>query len=352
MQLVPWLVSIPLVFTQSNLDVPGGTSRDMSPLAATFDRIVRASKSEVGVTLIHLQSGTRLGIHDDCRFAMASVYKLPIAVELLAQVSEGALSLDRPVAIGPNDIRACCNLSRRHPHGGVTQTLGELLELMIVESDNTAGDAVLKIVGGPPVVERRLRALGFASINVNRYEGDIAFEMTGVVNPPPPTLRTLELERRLIAAVSPAALRAARARYTTDPRDTATPNDMALLLARLQTGTLLPPAATSHLLELMVRAKTGSERLKALLPAGTVVAHKTGTTDVVINDVGIINLPADSATPGHLVLTVFVMNGASRSAMQQTIAKLSAAAFEFFTGRRLPPPPKKLRPARPKKRRS
>ena len=124
-------------------------------------------------------------------------------------IGEGKLTVDRAVPIGSSDIRACCNLSRHHPKGGVTLTAGELLELMITESDNTAGDAILKLVGGPAVVERRMRALGFEAINVNRYEGEIAFEMNGVTQPPPESEWTLELQRRLIDEVSPEALRAA-----------------------------------------------------------------------------------------------------------------------------------------------
>ena len=326
---------------------------DLSSLEAKFDRIVRASRGEVGVALIHVESGARLAIHGDQRYPMASVYKLPIALELLAQVSQGALALDRQVSIGPSDIRACCTLSRRHPNGGVTLTAGELLELMIVDSDNTAADAVLRLVGGPAVVERRLRALGFNAINVNRYEGDINFEMTGVVQPPPREQWTLELQRRLISEVRPEALRTARARYTSDPRDTATPDDMARFLARLQLGNLLPRPATDLLLDLMARAKTGPKRLKALLPPDTPVAHKTGTTDVVINDVGIITLPPGSAMGGHLALAVFVANGGRVTAMQRTIAELGGAAFEFFTGKPLPPPEKPKpakRPAKPPRR--
>ena len=322
---------------------------DLSSLETKFDRIVRAARGEVGVSLIHVESGARVAIHGDQRFPMASVYKLPIALELLAQVSQGALTLDRQVPILASDIRACCTLSRRHPNGGVTLSAGELLELMIVESDNTAADAVLKLVGGPPVVERRLRALGFDAINVNRYEGDIAFEMDGVLNPPPQAQWTLELQRRLIAEVPPAALRAARVRYTRDPRDTATPDDMARSLARLQLGNLLPRAPTDLLLDLMARAKTGPHRIKALLPPDTSVAHKTGTTDVVINDVGIVTLPDNSATGGHLVLAAFAMNGGRVTAMQKTIAQLAGAAFECFTGRPLPPPEKPKPP--PKKKR-
>jgi beta-lactamase class A len=322
---------------------------DLTSLEAKFDRIVRAARGEVGVSLIHVESGARVAVHGDQRFPMASVYKLPIALELLTQVSQGMLTLDRQVPILASDIRACCTLSRRHPNGGVTLTAGELLELMIVESDNTAADAVLKLVGGPAVVEKRMRALGFDAINVNRYEGDIAFEMDGVLNPPPQAQWTLELQRRLIAEVPPAALRAARMRYTRDPRDTATPDDMARFLARLQLGNLLSRAQTDLLLELMARAKTGPHRIKALLPPDTSVAHKTGTTDVVINDVGIVTLPDNSVVGGHLVLAAFAMNGGRVTAMQKTIALLAGAAFEFFTGRPLPPPPKPTPP--PKKKR-
>jgi beta-lactamase class A len=315
-----------------------GSGPDLSGLQARFDRIVAASRGEVGVALIHIESGARLAIHGDQRFPMASVYKVPIALELLTQVSLGQISFDRQVSIGPSDIRACCTLSRRHPNGGVTLTARELLELMVTESDNTAGDALMKLVGGPAVVERRLRALGFNAINVNRYEGDIAFEMDGVRHPPPQAQWTLELQRRLIAEVPPGALREARARYTKeDPRDTATPEEMARFLGRLQLGNLLPRAYTDLLLDLMTRVKTGPARLKALLPPDTSVAHKTGTTDVVINDVGIITLPDNG---GHLALAVFVTDAPRVAEMQRTIAQLAGAAFEFFTGKPLPPPAK------------
>jgi beta-lactamase class A len=323
---------------------------DLSALEEKFSRLVDRARGQVGVSLIHVESGATLAVRGDQRFPMASVYKLPIAIELLSQIAQGVLTWERAVTLAPSDIRACCTLSRRHPRGGVTMTAADLLELMIVESDNTASDAVLKLVGGPAVVERRMRALGFTAINVNRYEGDINFEMTGVVNPPPQAEWTLDLQYRLISEVTPQALREARERYTSDPRDTSTPDEMARLLGRLQLGNLLPPQYTQLLLDHLARVKTGTQRLKALLPPDTVVAHKTGTTDVVINDVGIITLPDDSAIPGHLALAVFVTNGGRLSAMQRTIAQLSGAAFEFFTGKPLPPLRKAKAPLKSQKR--
>ena len=58
--------------------------------------------------------------------------------------------------------------------------------------------------------------------------------------------------------------------------------------------------------------------IKGRLPPETIVAHKTGTTAVVINDAGIITLPADSKIAGRLALAVFVADGASIAAMERS----------------------------------
>ena len=81
-----------------------------------------------------------------------------------AKIAQETKSLNDTVAIEASDVRSCCNISKHHPRGGVTFTVAQLLELMIVESDNTASDAVLKLVGGPSGVDRRLRELGFTAI--------------------------------------------------------------------------------------------------------------------------------------------------------------------------------------------
>ena len=312
---------------------------DLAPLEGTFKRITGAARGKVGVALIHLESGATLDVRGDERFPMASVVKLPIAIEVLKQISERKLTLDRAVWLNPNDIRPCCTLERRHPKGGVSRTVGELLELALIESDNTAADALLKLVGGPDVVERRMRTMGFQHINVDRSEGQLLLDMAGVTNAPPPEEWTVELQRQLVADVDRVSLNAGRARYLADDRDTATPNETAQLLGRLHLGDLLPHAETELLLSLMLQTTTGARRIKGRLPPETLVAHKTGTTAVVINDAGIITLPADSKIPGRLALAVFVADGATIGAMERSVAQLSAAAFEFFTGRVVPQPP-------------
>ncbi len=311
---------------------------DLSTLETTLQKIAGAARGRIGVSLIHLESGATLDVRGDERFPMASIVKLPIAIEILKQVAERKLTLDRAVWLGPSDIRPCCTIERRHPRGGVSRTVRELLELAMVESDNTAADALLKVAGGADVVEGRLRAMGFQTINVDRTEGLLLLEMAGITNAPPVDEWTIELQRKLVAEADRETVTRGRAHYLTDERDTATPSETAQLLGRLHLGDLLPREETAHLLSLMLQTKTGSRRIKGRLPPDTLVAHKTGTTAVVINDAGIITLPPDSKIAGHLAFVVYVADGSRIAAMERSVAQLSAAAFEFFTGRTIPQP--------------
>ena len=330
------------------VNVPAAAQKpDLAPLETTLKRIAGAARGRIGFALIHLESGATLHVRGDERFPMASIVKLPIAIEVLKQV-----------AATRADARSR-GLARREPISGrAARSSGairkgasrglyrELLELAILESDNTAADALLKVVGGPEVVERRLRAMGFQTINVDRSEGQLLLDMAGVTSAPPPEQWTIELQRRLVAEVDRESLSKGRARYLTDQRDTATPYETAQLLGRLQLGDLLPRAETDLLLSHMLQTKTGMRRIKGRLPPETLVAHKTGTTAVVINDAGIITLPADSKIAGQLVVAVFVADGSSIARMERSVAQMSAAAFEFFTGRTIP-----RRPVQPRRQR-
>jgi beta-lactamase class A len=272
---------------------------DLTDLDTTFKKIVARARGRVGVGLIHLESGATLAIRGDERFPMASVVKLPIAIEVLTQVAERKLTLDRRVWLEASDIRPCCTLERRHPQGGASRTVGDLLELSMI--------------------------------------GQLLLDMAGIVDAPPPGQWTIELQRRLVAEVDRVALNRGRAQYLTDERDTATPYETAQLLGRLQLADLLPASETELLLSLMTGSITGPRRLKGRLPEDTPVAHKTGTTAVVINDVGIITLPPHGKVGGRIALAVYVADGAGLAAMERTVAHLGAAAFEFFSGKSATP---------------
>src|ERR1051326_4601926 len=87
----------------------------LATLEPRLTQIVSSVSGAVGVSLFHVETGARLfSFNGKQPFAMASVYKLPIAFELLTQIAERRLTFGQRVSIGPADIRACCTLSRRH----------------------------------------------------------------------------------------------------------------------------------------------------------------------------------------------------------------------------------------------
>jgi beta-lactamase class A len=91
---------------------------------------------------------------------------------------------------------------------------------------------------------------------------------------------------------------------------------------------VLEPASMDRLLKITTETPTGPARLKGLLPAGTVVAHKTGTMAGTTNDVGIITLP-DGA--GHLAIAVFV-KGSTKDVpeRERAIAEIARTVYDFF----------------------
>jgi beta-lactamase class A len=87
------------------------------------------------------------------------------------------------------------------------------------------------------------------------------------------------------------------------------------------------------LLGLMRRATTGLRRLRGDLPAGTIVADKTGTGEdgAATNDVGLITLPGGK---GHLAMAVLVSGSKlPAEAQEQIIAELAKTAYDFYTSR-------------------
>jgi beta-lactamase class A len=110
----------------------------------------------LGVCAVGSGSGETVSYNADVSFPTASVIKAAIVAELYAQVAEGKLAPDRRVTLGAADFVAgsgvLAGLEPGHPF-----TLAELAGLTISVSDNTASNAVLRAVGGPGVVNRRMR---------------------------------------------------------------------------------------------------------------------------------------------------------------------------------------------------
>jgi beta-lactamase class A len=151
-----------------------------TPLEDELRRQAEAAGGTVGVAAIHIESGQRASLRGSQRFTMMSCYKFPIGLTLLHRVERGEVSLEKSVPIGQSDLRLGRSpLAARYPDGGVTRTVGELMEAMIVESDNTASDLVLREAGGAAAVTSRLRELGISEIRVDRPEAWLGLDHAG-----------------------------------------------------------------------------------------------------------------------------------------------------------------------------
>src|ERR1700734_4162824 len=100
---------------------------------------------------------------------MQSVYKFPIGMAILHAVEQSQLTLSEPVMFLPSDAVLPGQHSPfrdMHPRGGVTVPLQEPLRLAVSESDGTASDILLRVLGGPVVVDGYIRSLGVQGIAV------------------------------------------------------------------------------------------------------------------------------------------------------------------------------------------
>ena len=226
-----------------------------------------ANPGNVGIAALDLSSGDMVSVHGDEPFPMASTVKVAIAAQYLAQVETGRRTLDTPLAGRP---------ARRH------------LEAMLIKSDNYSTDVILRDLGGPTKVQSWLAHNQVSGVRVDR------------------TIARLLSDRRDLR----------------DRRDSATPKAMVSLLQRLDSGTLLKPSSRTYLLGLMARCTTGKNRMRALLPFGTHVEHKTGTLNGLTTDVGFITLPDGR----RLAIALFARHGTNRPSV------LASAARKIYDG--------------------
>ncbi len=341
----PRILSLVLLLSLSPAGFAGTTAKpEATPIAdVPFQRlereITRAAKSAggtVGVSAIHIESGRRIALNSSERFPMASTYKVPIAVQLLTRVDQGEITLDQMIELRPRDLHpGSGTLTNLLSKPGVALSVRNLLELMLLLSDNSATDVLLRLAGGPEAVTARMRTLGIRDMEINRPTINLIADCTGYTLPPENEWAP-ELFKKLYNATTPEARKATAAKFEMDPRDTSTPEAMVMLLERIYRGDLLKRESGALLLDMMERCQTGEARLKGILPSETIVAHKTGTIGGITNDVGIITLPNDA---GHVAIAVFVKSSEKGIPdRERAIAQIARAVYDFFLFQPSAPP--------------
>jgi beta-lactamase class A len=271
-------------------------------LQKQIEQIASTAKGRVGVAEMVLETGELVSVNPHDHFPMQSVYKLPIGMAVLEQVDGGKIKLDQKVRVTKSDLvgkTAHSPIQDKYPDG-IELSVGELLRFAISESDGTASDVLLRLAGGAEAVNAYLNELKITEMIVLNTENEFTRD------------------------------------HSLQYRNWASPEAAVTLLRALHERRGLSKQSQGLLLKLLAESPTGPKRLKGLLPAGTVVAHKTGTSGtengvtVATNDIGIVTLPNGQ----HSAIAVFVSDSPADEATREgVIAKIAKAIWDNVTSR-------------------
>jgi beta-lactamase class A len=258
----------------------------------------KPTKGIVGVSVLGLEDRDTLNVHGNAKLVLQSVMKMPIAMAVLHLVDSGVVKLDQKIKVKKKDLQpqTFSPLRDKFPDGGEF-TISDLLSYMVSQSDNNACDILLNFLGGPDQVEDYIHIIKVTGINIEASEADMAKD------------------------------------WPVQYIDWARPFDIVKLMDKFYTGKVLLPESRDLLLKMMAESIPGPNRIKGLLPPGTVVAHKTGTSGTndmglspSTNDAGIITLPNGK----HIAIAVFVCNSTADAATRdKVIANIAKAVYDY-----------------------
>ena len=244
---------------------------------AALARVVRESVGDLvdhfSVLVKNLDDGTGMVLDPDRDFYAASLYKTWVMLEAFAQHEDGLLDWSElyvvsqyyeAFGLNPGELRECDVVA-----------LGDVLDRMMGRTDNVAANILLERVGAG---------------NINRSLRNLGLDLSGFY----------------VEGTLPTTAREA-----------------ALLLEAIYEQAAVSEEASARMLELL-KTESIDNRIPALLPLDTEVAHKTGNWQDATHDAGIVFSP--NTTYIIVALTDFGYTDGGAT----PIAELSLAVYNYY----------------------
>ena len=265
-------------------------SEPVAPVHDQIEALGRRHNAKIGVYAVDEKTGRSVSYLDGERFAICSTFKGYAAARVLQKAELGELNLDEAVFVDPAVVVA--NSLITGPAAGRTLTLSELCIAALQRSDNTAGNMLLKAIGGPPAITAFARSIGDPETRLDRWEVELNSAIPG------------------------------------DLRDTSTPRAIGGGYRNLLIGDALGASARAQLEEWMRGNQTSSAR--AGLPQGWTTADKTGSGDYgSTNDIGIAYGP-DGRKILLAIMTRSLADDPKAENLRPLIGELTAAALPWL----------------------
>ncbi|RXM51156.1 MULTISPECIES: class A beta-lactamase, subclass A2 [unclassified Chryseobacterium] len=277
-------------------------SQTMQDLRSKINTIISTKNATVGISVKGIEDKDTLSINGNKEMPMLSVFKFHIALSVLNQVDKGKLKLNQKFFIKKEELlpETWSPIREEYPEGNMYLTLDQLLRYTVSHSDNNGCDILLRIVGGAPVVQKFINQQGIKDFTIRLNEQQMNTFESYFVN-------------------------------------TSTPLATTDLLEKFYKGKVLKKETTKYLYQIMVETSRGLTWMKAGLPAGTELAHRTGISGrneqnirAAMNDVGIIKLPNGK----HVILSVYLKNiNEEMKDTEKIIADIGTAVWEYYVSK-------------------
>ncbi|OWK73256.1 hypothetical protein CBW16_10935 [Flavobacteriaceae bacterium JJC] len=235
----------------------------------------------------------------DKKLPMLSVFKFHIAAAVLNEVDHGKLKLDQKIPLKKSDLLENTHspLRDKYPNANVELTVDEIIKYTVAQSDNNGCDILLRLIGGTQTVQKFMDSKGIKNFQI-KYNEEWMHKGKEYLYPNYTTVKSL-----------------------------------SLLYKSFFEKKILSEKSTAYLMNIMLGTTTGANKLKEQLPAGTAIAHKTGSSGkdgnltIAENDSGIITLPDGK----HYAITVFVIDSTESEAVNtKMISDISKKVWDHF----------------------
>ncbi len=269
-------------------DIPGGLVPAGRSLTWLQQRIATLRSTEyaalsAGIMFLDLETGNYLDINADKRYPTASIIKLPILIALFQDVDAGKISLNETLTMTRDVVVGGSGEIQDLPVGSKFSLL-ETATKMIVISDNTATNMIIKRMGGLQYLNQRFRSWGLQQTAMKNWLPDL--KGTNVT----------------------------------------TPRELVQLLAMLEQRQLLSSRSQTQVLDILRRVRN-----RTLLPVGlgqgATIAHKTGDIGFLLGDAGMVQMPSGK----RYLVAVLVESAYDDPAARDFIQDVSRIVYAYLS---------------------
>lgn len=222
---------------------------NISEFGAFITPQLEALGGDTGVYVKNLATGETFARGADMPVVAASVIKIPVMIEAFRAQEAGELCLDELHALDDAERMPSCG-TLKAMHTGIEMTLLDLVRLMIIVSDNTATNILIRRLGIDRV-NATVRSLGCGTTTLRRLLFDSEASRRGLEN-------------------------------------TITAREMGMLLEKLFRGEIVSKEASAAMMDILLDQRLNGKLPFFLHARGIRIAHKTGEDTGVTHDVGVI----------------------------------------------------------------